>query len=73
MAVLHGSEGFVLTPEYDAALAEFVNLNPDHPDPRFDAIERALLVFHWPDSDPPAPVMTNGYRRAKNGQFAKKA
>lgn len=69
MGILHGTAGFQLTPDYDALLASHANLNPDHPDPRFDAEERAQLVFRWPDSDPAPPVKVP---RRRNGQFAKK-
>jgi hypothetical protein len=64
MGVLHGASWFQLTPDYDAAMIEHANLHPTHPDPRFDAIERSQLVFHWPDSDPRP--------RKSNGQFARK-
>jgi len=52
MGILHGTESFSLTPEYDMVLAEYANTNPEHSDPRFDTMECTLLVFHWPDSEP---------------------
>ena len=51
-----------MTSIYDVLLAEWANLHPEHPDPRFNEEEAEPLTFRWP-----ATVKA----RAANGRFVK--
>lgn len=64
-------DSFVLTPEYDALIAEWENSNPEHPDPRFSTDECRPFAFRWPPNESPRQARRRAARKS-NGQFAKK-
>lgn len=55
---------FALTPDYDAALAEYANLNPEDPDPRMGDRPEFHFENYLRMVNPPKAV-----KRGKGGRF----